>query len=466
MRIFFLILLIQYGAIGMCQNKINNYEYWFDHNTTSIIRIPVNPVTTLQLDTGIIISGLNNGLHSIHFRFADNNAQYSALTSQFFYKYTSPVFSPKQINSYQYWFDGNFTSGYRQNITPSAVFTLNDSLGLSTLSEGLHTFSVRFFDNEGESAGTLTQFFYKYSATVFSNKQITGFQYWFDDNISASITPTMIPASVFTLADSLDLTALHDGLHSFSIRYKDSRGEWSGVVTQFFYKPALPVSTASKLTGYEYWFDTDYDHAIKTSVTTNAVLILNDSVNINSLSEGLHTFSIRFKDDAGKWSSTVAQFFYTAKKDTASANQITGYRYWFDNRDSSLNLVNIVPFMNPYLMDAEIPLDGVDSGRHAVHFQFIDANGKWSMVTTDSTATTLKATYTFNGNGNWSDAANWVNKIKPPLVINGTYNIFIDPVSGGHCVLDVEQHITTGAVITVKTGKSLIIPGNLQIHQQ
>ena len=153
-------------------------------------------------------------------------------------------------------------------------------------------------------------------------------------------------------------------------------------------------------------------------------------------------------------------FFYKEKTETITENKITGYRYWFNEGDSSINLVEIAAFMNPFIMNEQIAADGLDSGKHLIHFQFRDSKGVWSMVTSDSALVNAKTIYTFNGNGNWSNTANWVNKIKPPLNVSGTYKIFIDPVLGGKCILDVDQHITTGAIITVRSGKSFIIPGN------
>ena len=73
--------------------------------------------------------------------------------------------------------------------------------------------------------------------------------------------------------------------------------------------------------------------------------------------------------------------------------------------------------------------------------------------------------YTFNGNGNWSNDANWVNNLKPPSTLATGNKIFIDPAPGGQCVLDITQFITTSAAITVRSGKLFIIPGYLTITQ-
>jgi len=73
-------------------------------------------------------------------------------------------------------------------------------------------------------------------------------------------------------------------------------------------------------------------------------------------------------------------------------------------------------------------------------------------------------TYTFTGNGNWSNPANWSNGRIPPSVITGSNTrIFIDPAVSGECVLDVPQQISSGATIEVKEGKAFRVNGNLVI---
>jgi hypothetical protein len=72
-------------------------------------------------------------------------------------------------------------------------------------------------------------------------------------------------------------------------------------------------------------------------------------------------------------------------------------------------------------------------------------------------------TYTFTGNGNWNLAANWANGAIPPNPLNSGA-IIIDPAPGGQCLLNISQTIQAGASITVRSGKSLIVPGNLQIQ--
>jgi hypothetical protein len=74
-------------------------------------------------------------------------------------------------------------------------------------------------------------------------------------------------------------------------------------------------------------------------------------------------------------------------------------------------------------------------------------------------------TYTFTGNGNWSQVSNWANGLIPPAILTGNAEIIISPVTNGECIVNVSQQISAGTKITVKQGKKIRLPGNLQIEQ-
>ncbi len=76
-----------------------------------------------------------------------------------------------------------------------------------------------------------------------------------------------------------------------------------------------------------------------------------------------------------------------------------------------------------------------------------------------------KNTYTFIGNGNWSDVNNWVEKIKPPTPLPSGASIYIEPIETGQCVLDLTQTISLGAKIIVNPNRKFIVPGVLNIQQ-
>lgn len=72
--------------------------------------------------------------------------------------------------------------------------------------------------------------------------------------------------------------------------------------------------------------------------------------------------------------------------------------------------------------------------------------------------------YEFNGNGNWSDAANWLHHQKPPTTIISGNEIFINPVTGGRCVLDIKYTMPKGTALTISAGKNFLMNGNLMVQ--
>lgn len=77
---------------------------------------------------------------------------------------------------------------------------------------------------------------------------------------------------------------------------------------------------------------------------------------------------------------------------------------------------------------------------------------------------TLAVIYTFTGNGNWDDPANWSNNAIPPAILDATSTIVIDPPADGECVLNVIQHVGSKVNFKVNDGKKFRILGDLVIN--
>ena len=65
-----------------------------------------------------------------------------------------------------------------------------------------------------------------------------------------------------------------------------------------------------------------------------------------------------------------------------------------------------------------------------------------------------QTTFTFNGNGLWTDSTNWVNNKIPPNILSAGLSIIINPSGSGTCILNVPQIIDTGAVFSIIPGKN------------
>jgi hypothetical protein len=72
--------------------------------------------------------------------------------------------------------------------------------------------------------------------------------------------------------------------------------------------------------------------------------------------------------------------------------------------------------------------------------------------------------YKFNGNGKWSDTANWQYKMPPPSSLVAGNTIIIDPVGGGQCELDIPYTLVPGVNLTINAGKYFLVKEKLVVQ--
>ncbi len=88
-----------------------------------------------------------------------------------------------------------------------------------------------------------------------------------------------------------------------------------------------------------------------------------------------------------------------------------------------------------------------------------------SIVTSNpDTPQDLPVTYTFTGDGNWNNPANWENNLVPPQPTNIGSEIIIDNIPAGQCLLNIPYTVTPGTSLTILTGKSLVVPSNFIVN--
>ncbi len=287
----------------------------------------------------------------------------------------SNCIAQNNISSYQYWFDNDYGSNIQTAISPTENLVLNSAIPLETLSDGLHIFNIRFKDTDDRWSITSGDFFYYNDLTA---NNVNSYQYWFDHNYAVQSTEVVAPNSQLILNTGIDLQNVSNGLHIFSIRFKDDKGKWSIPQNQYFYFNNL---TDSNIVTYQYWFDNNIDANTLVLTSPAQHMQLTEMIPIENIEEGLHMFSIRFKDDKGNWSVPMNQYFY--KSNHAIDNKITAYRYWinedFDNAiyvsvDSPTQLLNL---------SENIDFPGLAIGNYTIHFQFKDSSDNWSVVTAD-----------------------------------------------------------------------------------
>ena len=290
--------------------KLNAYEYWFNNDYANKVTQTVTPQDSLTVIRSISLAPLQNGLHVFRFRSRDNTGGWSSTISQFFFKNASTNgVAAKQINAYEYWFDNDYTNKIHQDITAEDSVSIISSINIASLQTGLHVFRFRSRDNAGVWSSTISQFFFKNASTNgVANKQIDAYEYWFNNDYSNKVTQTVTPQDSLTLATSISLASLQNGLQVFRFRSRDNSGVWSSTISQFFFKSDLPKNINNKIVAYRYWFDevSNLEVNLTIPLTSADSVELFTPLDISNITKGWHLIHFQFQDSIGQWSSATS----------------------------------------------------------------------------------------------------------------------------------------------------------------
>jgi PKD repeat protein len=294
----------------------------------------------------------------------------------------SSLDAQKTINSYEYWFDNDFANKVTTTVTPTSQLQLSNSISTTMLSDGIHTFNFRALDNDGLVSSVLSEYFYRVPAQLTSaNKEITAYEYWFDNDFSGAVTVPIISQQQVNVSELLASTGLNNGVHTFNIRFKDNSGMWSSVLSEYFYKVPATITTGIKeIIEVEYWFDNDFQNAQTIATVAQPQILLNDLISTANLNTGVHTFNIRFKDNAGMWSSVLSEYFYKVPASLTTGNkEIIDVEYWFDNDFQNVQNISVSAQQQIILNDL-LPTSAINNGIHTFNIRFKDNSNLWSSV--------------------------------------------------------------------------------------
>lgn len=308
-----IVLLLLLAVFYSYAQQIKAYEYWVDDDLSAKVVASIAPVQNLHLQQELSVNLVCAGFHVFNIRFADANNTWSSILSQYFVKNPQANSGTRQIVGYEYWFDDGYIAKTYQQITPVAQFHLADNLNLNSLSYGAHVLNIRFKDDIGSWSTILNQFFVNLPPTNSSNRQIVAYEYWFDDGYPTKTYQQITPASVFHLAENLNLNSVPIGLHVLNIRFRDDFGSWSTLLTQFFINYGTLRIIPNQTVAYRFWFDND----MATEETFNLpqpapVYNWADTVETPFLTVGNHTFNYQFKDSNQAFSSIRTDTFSVA----------------------------------------------------------------------------------------------------------------------------------------------------------
>ena len=348
-------LLIAAAAListaATAQKTIAERQYWIDGNITEAQVLAESP-------TSISIGDLKPGLHSLTVRVKDSEGLWSSQVAKYFIvPFASTSATSNSIEKHQYWIDGDLQAAVTSTSQPSAIVIEN-------LKPGLHSLTVRVQDNAGLWSSQVAKYFIvPFASTSIADKTIKEHQYWIDGQIEARVTQEQQP-------EIIDIESLKPGLHSLTVRVQDNAGMWSSQVAKYFIVPFNETTVENKeIVLHQYWIDGKLDAIVSSATQPSTIDISNPK-----LKPGLHSLTVRVKDNAGAWSSQVAKYFIVKDDDLVEETAITRYMYWFDDASDDLHTGPLASASGTM----DIDISDVEAGTHTLWWCCGDSKGTWS----------------------------------------------------------------------------------------
>lgn len=202
-------------------------------------------------------------------------------------------------------------------------------------------------------------------AGAVQGQNITGYRYWFNDDVSAATEVDLAASPVVEAELVLNSAALPVGHHLATIQFRDADGHWGAPWTEHF------VQRGATVNALEYWFDDEVGDAVTAGVTPGTAPLINVPLNSGDLDIGFHTVTVRTIDSYGERS--VPYTIGLAR----NGGTITGYEYWIDDAVEGRTSNPIGPAGTVDLV-ANLPVPTTE-GEHTFTIRFRDAHGGWSV---------------------------------------------------------------------------------------
>ena len=402
-RITYILSLLLLSTLTKGQNLVG-YEYWFDTDYPSKV---YTAHTQEQISFEADVSTFSQGLHYITFRAKDSEGKWSPPLTQYFYRTSTDNGADNALNSYEYWIDKDITN---KKTTESTNGTIILDLDVTTLTQGVHYLNFRAKDKLGHWSNLLTQYFYRTSTDNGADNALSSYEYWIDKDVT---NKKSVESSNGMVTFYLDVSDLSQGVHYLNFRAKDKLGNWSNLLTQYFYRTSTDNGADNALNSYEYWIDKDVTNK-KTSESNNGTIILD--LDVSSLERGVHYLNFRAKDKLGNWSSLLTQYF-VCPLENITKGKISNYAYWLNDDLNTLQTGNFTPTevlqwdgflldipeaIIPKTMPESIQLTSTNKEDRTATFswtndvqlnlQFKDEAERWSVASIDTFAHTSKQT--------------------------------------------------------------------------
>jgi hypothetical protein len=381
------------------------------------------------------------------------------------------------ITSYQYWLDNDFSSQQTVSVTPANHFHLQTDVDLSTTLQGIHTFHIRFQDNNNNYSSILSQLFYSKGL----NTKIVEYEYWFDNDVSNKVNVTVNPIVNYQLISDFDCSSLTNGMHILNLRFKNDGANWSSVTSNFFQKSANGTSAFNLITSYRYWIDSSYNNIMLVNLTNpvNPYHLIQD-FDLSQVPKGVHNLHFQFKDTCGLWSSILTDTITKTALPIANFNFNTTpycdstilnlsnfsvdadtYLWDFGDGNQSSDSLPLHKYLVPGNYTISLTVSDIDSGLDSTITQNIQINGY-----TTNTISFNECTQVISPSGNyiWTTSGTYLDTL---ISLNGcdsilTCNVIVKSNTTSNLIESTCQSYTApdGQVYSQSGTYTAIIPNS------
>ena len=385
------------------QKTIRAVEWWTDGNTQMRTQQNIIPGAVYNWEELVTFTTLSDGVHTFNARFRDNEGVWTSVQSHFFLKQTTAIGTGlvKKITALEYWINGNSDNRTKRALTAHNPYNWEELLDYAAIPDGVNTFNARFMDEFGSWTNVQSHFFLKQTTAVGTGlvKKITALEYWINGNSDARTKRTLTAQNTYNWEELLDYSAIPDGVNTFNARFMDEFGAWTAVQSHFFLKQttAAGAGVVKAITALEYWLDENSSSRTSRNLTPSNPYNWEELVDIGSVTDGLHTLNVRFRDEFGKWTAVVSQFFFKNRDQLipAGENKIVGYRLWYAAEPTFIHDVAITSPAVTLDLNDPVPVTYLPKGSWQISYQLRDSRGVWSPVITDTISKTNNAFFSF-----------------------------------------------------------------------
>ena len=298
--------------------------------------------------------------------------------------------APAQVHHTEYFFDADpgFGNGHSLPfLNPAADSTFTFNVGIGSLTKGIHTLFFRSYDSAKATwSFSIPKMFYKETVQSHTRPNIVKAEYFIDTDpgFGNGNNVGVTAGEDITFTFNRSIAGLSTGIHRLFVRTRDANGKWSHTTSQMFYYEKAQSHSIPNIIKAEYFIDTDpgFGNGNNVGVTAGEDITFTFNRSIAGLSTGIHRFYMRTRDANGKWSHTTSQMFYYEKAQSHSIPNIVKAEYFIDTDPGFGNGNNVgVTAGEDITFTFNRSIAGLSTGIHRFYMRTRDANGKWSLTT-------------------------------------------------------------------------------------